>query len=307
MSRDTFLSLSPATLPHLLDLYPSLIVTHYARRVSTADGRDGALKRDKWRYNELPSTINLVNNPPKDMKFDGLKELVQWKITHGQYRQFLPAMTRKNTHDAVEKATLVAAEVLSSLVSKGEATNDDLWKVVINAMDEVQKIHGVGPATGTLILSCYLPQLVPFFSDELFQYLCADEWKQKGRKLKYNRTEYQTLFQAVRVLRERWEEEGGSGELDVVELEKGAFVLGHMDLLENGKKEALLRSLGWVGVGSILLADKDSNGPDPPEQASGSVGIEKVAKTVSKRKQNETTKAGLTESTSKRRSKRQKT
>ena len=306
MSQPSTPSLSPVTLPHLFDLYPSLVVTHYERRLVTADGRDAALERDEWRYMELPSTINLLNYPAKDMKLDDLKELVQWKITHGQYRQFLPAMIRKNTHDIVEKSTMAAAEVLSSLVPKGEATADDLWKVVIKAMDEVQKIHGVGPATGTLILSCYLPQLVPFFSDEVFQYLCADEWKQKGGKLKYNRTEYKTLFQAVRVLREDWEEQGSGERLDLVELEKGAFVLGHMDLLEKAKKDVLLQSLGQEGRGSAVLVNQASNGQDSAEQASGPVGIQHVVKEANKRKLDEEAAAGSTEKTSERRSKRNK-
>ena len=46
-------------------------------------------------------------------------------------------------------------------------------------------LRGVGPATASLVLSVAFPMDVPFFGDEVFEWLCGGEGPEK-RKLKYD-------------------------------------------------------------------------------------------------------------------------
>lgn len=91
----------------------------------------------------------------------------------------------------------------------------------------LNKLKGIGPATSSLLLSCYDPVRVPFFSDELYRYLHWEDAKSKGwdRKINYTIKEYKTLFERVAELRERLEKQSGIG-VSAVDIEKAAYVLG---------------------------------------------------------------------------------
>ena len=93
------------------------------------------------------------------------------------------------------------------------------------------KLKGIGPATSSLLLSCYDPVQVPFFSDELFRYLHWEEAKTKGwdRKINYTIKEYKSLFEKLRELLERLEKESGK-EVSAIDIEKAAYVLGKDEL-----------------------------------------------------------------------------
>lgn len=87
-------------------------------------------------------------------------------------------------------------------------------------------LKGIGPATASLLLSCYDPVKVPFFADEVYRYFHWEEAKNKGwdRKIKYTMKEYKDLFDKVQVLQERLENESGE-QVTAIEIEKMAYVL----------------------------------------------------------------------------------
>lgn len=141
--------------------------------------------------------------------------------THGASRPFLPAMIRKNNATAVSEASAAAAKTLSSL--KHDSSLSQALEVTLSAMTAVSRLSGVGPATASLVLAVYKPDLVPFFQDELWAW-CLPE--KAGTKLKYDKKEYETLF------RKSWELRARLGpRTDMVKLEKASFVLQHVDLL----------------------------------------------------------------------------
>ena len=98
---------------------------------------------------------------------------------------------------------------------------------VAKSISALNKLKGVGPATSSLLLSCYDPIQVPFFSDELFRYLHWEEAKNKGwdRKITYTIKEYKDLFSKVCTFRSRIEELG-KAQVSAIDIEKVAYVLG---------------------------------------------------------------------------------
>lgn len=133
----------------------------------------------------------------------------------------------------------------------------------------LSKFKGVGPATASLILSVYSPSVAPFFSDELFRWVCWDEkqgWKQQ---IKYDTKEYNMLWDGVQKLRERL------GDVSAVTLEKVAFVYGKMaedaKLLEYVEDEIKNdeRRKGEKELGTIREANGETVAQQvPPENGS---------------------------------------
>jgi hypothetical protein len=85
------------------------------------------------------------------------------------------------------------------------------------------KLKGIGPATASLILAVYDPEMAIFFGDEVFRWLSWSE-PQKGasgwgRKIAYSASEYQTLDRLASALTARL----GVAAVDV---EKVGYVLG---------------------------------------------------------------------------------
>jgi len=97
----------------------------------------------------------------------------------------------------------------------------------------VCKLTGIGPATGTLILSVFDPKNVPFFQDEMFLWFFPDL---KDAKLKYTQKEYMQLYDAVAPVLKKLG-------VQAVELEKVAYVLSHKDLLESEDSSRLEEAL----------------------------------------------------------------
>jgi len=76
-------------------------------------------------------------------------------------------------------------------------------------------LRGIGPATASLLLSVHDAARVPFFSDELYQWLCHDGAKVT---IKYSMKEYEALVAECRKLIDRMD-------VDARDIEKVAFVL----------------------------------------------------------------------------------
>jgi len=135
---------------------------------------------------------------------------------HGIYRPNLAKLVASNSVKDVRETTKAAFATY-------DADNADYAKSITT----LSKMKGIGPATASLLLSCYDPVTVPFFSDELFRYLHWEEAKSKGwdRKINYTAKEYKALFERLQTLRERLEKESKTL-VPAIDIEKAAYVLG---------------------------------------------------------------------------------
>ncbi len=95
------------------------------------------------------------------------------------------------------------------------------------SVNALSKLKGIGPATASLLLSCYDPIKVPFFNDELFRWLHWEEAKSKGwdRKISYTIKEYKALIEILHTLQDRLEKEHKTI-VPAIDIEKAAYVLG---------------------------------------------------------------------------------
>lgn len=93
-------------------------------------------------------------------------------------------------------------------------------------MSSLTKLRGVGPATASLILSCYDPAGAPFFSDELYRYAHWQDAKNGGwdRKIGYTMKQYHSLHEVVGAMRHRIKQESGQ-DVRAVDIEKVAYYL----------------------------------------------------------------------------------
>jgi len=153
--------------------------------------------------------------------------------THGTFRPFLPALIRKNEPDAVKKITREAFAAQAA-----ESYKDDsaprLPPKLAEAISVVSKLQGVGSATAPLLCSIFDPENVPFFEDDLYEWLFP-----KSDKLKYNLKEYQALFHATRKMQKRLG-------VMAVEIEKVGFVIGRVALFDDHQKEELEKLLAQL-------------------------------------------------------------
>ncbi|KIX04645.1 uncharacterized protein Z518_05515 [Rhinocladiella mackenziei CBS 650.93] len=221
-------------------MYPSLVEKVYRSKIKDPKKVKDALQRDQWRFDELPTAVAEMKSrgiieakgskSNVDVKGGGLtkeaiERLVQWKITHGHSRPFLPAMVRKNEVSAIQTQTSLAFEKLSSASSPTPPSKSTIKE----SLDVVCKLTGIGPATGTLILNICDPINIPFFQDEMFLWFFPDV---KSDKLKYNQKEYLQLLEAVGPVLKRLS-------VKAIELEKVSYVFGHTELLEEAERKKL--------------------------------------------------------------------
>ena len=106
--------------------------------------------------------------------------------------------------------------------------------LTILSLDYICSLTGVGPATGSLIMSIYDPLNMPFFEDEMFNWTCSDF---STSKLKYDKKEYIELFRQVWKLRERF-----GMDVPAVDIEKASFVLEHWGLVDKKDQDAMPKS-----------------------------------------------------------------
>ncbi|KAI1616643.1 ADA HAT complex component 1 [Exophiala viscosa] len=242
-----------------LELYPSLVEKVYTSKLKDPKKVADALQRDKWRFEELPANVaHMIGSRQKDVKHEkassnvkdggltknAVERLVQWKITHGHSRPFLPAMVRKNDPLAVQTQTAAAFTKLSF----SDSPEPPSTSTVVASLNAACKLTGIGPATGTLILNIFDPAHIPFFQDEMYAWFLPDT---KSDKLKYTQKEYLQLLEAVRPVLKRLA-------VNAVDLEKVSYVFGHMDQLDEEERKRLEES--------VATADEQEAETDLPQQ-----------------------------------------
>jgi len=158
-------------------------------------------------------------------------------------------MIQKNTDAEVQEHTAKAASLMK-VIHHSQSANV-ITSTVETALKEVCNLKGVGPATGTLVLSVFKPKTVPFFEDELFFCLHPDH----TGKLKYDKAEYKSLLsRALDIVLNR--------NVEAQTLEKTTYVLMHADKLGQDDREQLKQSVG--APATAVQAEKD--GPEAGQQ-----------------------------------------
>lgn len=139
--------------------------------------------------------------------------------SHGKFRPSLKAYVQQNADSFCKEQTTDAFKTVAG------ASKDA--KKIQEALKILTKLKGIGPATASLLLSCFEPAVVPFFSDELFRWSVFEDSKARGwgREIKYTMKEYLQLFDKVQEFITRLVVEY-SQQISVVEIEKVAYVLG---------------------------------------------------------------------------------
>ena len=103
---------------------------------------------DNWKENTLPDLLQSQNH----MNLNQLERLMKWKLRRGMFRPTLMGLIKRNENKNVIDITKSGFEAARLDICEG--------------LDVLCKLHGVGPATASAILSVYLPMEVPFMSDE---------------------------------------------------------------------------------------------------------------------------------------------
>ncbi|KAJ5489424.1 hypothetical protein N7539_004314 [Penicillium diatomitis] len=151
-------------------------------RESVRAAVDAFLELDGWRYAGVSRA-----------EMFGKEELVrtmEWKLKHGVNRPVLMSMVKSNTDETVRKSVSAALAALSTgenpLSKPDEAFPND-------SLDAFGPVRGVGVATASLILSLLtatspekedgngqqtatVKQEVPFFSDDVYLWLCLEDF-----------------------------------------------------------------------------------------------------------------------------------
>ncbi|PYH64817.1 uncharacterized protein BO88DRAFT_350236 [Aspergillus vadensis CBS 113365] len=281
-------TISPQTFQHLLSQYPRTVDLLSRRKAAakikrkpaaaapktkqksswTATGTrseaeeefitakvDEFLALDGFRYEGLPGVVAARAKDDDGSGYgygylekDELVRLMEWKMQHGTFRPALLGMIRSNSESVVRDATGRAFKALTTHHTSKEGDEEE-EKFPSEALDILTKaLRGVGVATASLVLSLASTADVPFYSDDVYLWVCMGEvpstsgsdrvkrgvYKRLNGELnvKYTMKEYRELWEGVKGLRERLEEkEKGVSGLDV---EKVALVVRHYYALLGG-------------------------------------------------------------------------
>ncbi|KAL9129558.1 MAG: hypothetical protein Q9217_002014 [Psora testacea] len=202
-----------------------------------------ALQRlEEVRLEEIPKALaQRKKDGDAFLEKSEVTALVEWKLKHGTYRPNLSKLVASNSAEAIQSTTKDAFAVYTT--SSSDPTK---------ALTTLTKLKGIGPATASLLLSCFDQENVPFFSDELFRYMHFENARNKGwdRKITYTMKEYKEFFARVQGLRDRLVKEEGSERISVLDMEKAAFTISKESVHISPKKEEKEEGSGGGGGGA---------------------------------------------------------
>ncbi|KAG9101449.1 hypothetical protein FRC06_003009 [Ceratobasidium sp. 370] len=224
-------------------------LSRYTAHIDQLGSKSGPKLRelDDWRLNELATLVKSRN--PAYLDKEELQKLMDWKLTRGKFRPALPGLIGQNTQQKVKTCTQQAFSALLQLEtdSKDEGSTSESQKSFRALLKTLcAGLKGVGPATGSLVLSVF-DNGVPFMSDEAYVWaMYADEEAASGkrklkREVKYTEKGY--LDFAVRV-------RGISAlvERTPAEVERAGWVLGRE----------------WIAGGTLKPTTQQGSGAETP-------------------------------------------
>jgi len=110
-----------------------------------------------------------------------LAQIVAWKLSRGKFRPRLKQLAASNSDESVQAASRKAFAALREKVDS---------KALQEALDEICCLHGVGPATGSAILSVF-SEKVPFMADEVFHHVFP------GKRITYTKKSFAELSHSL--------------------------------------------------------------------------------------------------------------
>ncbi|KAJ1311626.1 hypothetical protein OPQ81_010102 [Rhizoctonia solani] len=184
----------------------------HVSQLSGAKSKTELQALDEWRLKELPGLVR--SRKPACIDKQQLEKLMEWKLTRGKFRPTLPGLIAQNTPSKVKSITQDAFSSLCAMTSSRPSYQS--FRTILKSLCGALK--GVGPATGSLLLSIY-DDRVPFMSDEAYIWIMYADQGTKKKDVKYTEKGY--LDYAVRM----WDIAEKVGTTPA-ELEKVGWVFG---------------------------------------------------------------------------------
>jgi len=192
------------------------------------------VKIDRWLRKELPATV--AARQPPSLTHQELSDLMKWKLGRGKFRPRLQQLAESNAPELVVNASEAAFTKL-----------DGGFKNLKAALDELCVLKGVGPATASLLLSVYAPDLAPFMSDEAVQATASSM-----AKIDYTTPRYLQYANEIKTLRIQLNKGVAKGSLlSAVDVERALWisaVLGKEEI--DGTKEVELQECPVIDDGT---------------------------------------------------------
>ncbi|CAE6520438.1 unnamed protein product [Rhizoctonia solani] len=216
-------------------------LSRYQTHVSQLSGtksKSELQELDDWRLKELPGLVR--SREPAFVDKEELQRLMEWKLTRGKFRPVLPSLIAQNTPAKVKSSTQDAFSSLSDMSSSTPPYQP--FRALLKSLCGALK--GVGPATGSLLLSIY-DDRIPFMSDEAYIWVMYADQGTKKKDVKYTEKGY--LDYAV----------AGKAGITPAELEKVGWILG--------REWASGATLGPAGIVDEEPETRDETDNGPPE------------------------------------------
>ncbi|KAJ3157771.1 hypothetical protein HDU89_000149 [Geranomyces variabilis] len=128
---------------------------------------------DRWVFGKFAESAREGGK----MSVEDLAKVVEWKLSRGKFRPTLLAQVKSNSAGLVESASKAAFSELKQ-------------NKTLEALAEISRLKGVGPATASAILSAHSPD-VPFMSDESLSTIYP------ANKLPYTASAYKKLLASL--------------------------------------------------------------------------------------------------------------
>ncbi|KAM0791705.1 hypothetical protein ACM66B_003977 [Microbotryomycetes sp. NB124-2] len=144
---------------------------------------------DQWYNTTLKNTIE----GRAELGSHDLIELMKWKLARGKWRPRLEQLVASNSDSLIRSTTSKAISLVShSSSSSADKSSQPSISNTSEAIKELSKLKGVGPATASAVLALVQPTWLPFMSDELMNALFG-----KDVKLEYTVKAYEKLVKDV--------------------------------------------------------------------------------------------------------------
>lgn len=97
--------------------------------------------------------------------------VIPWKFAKGKPRNALKPLLQSNSEMSVEDCSKRALEVADRADNSKPENQSEQQELIKEAIDELCKLKGIGPASASAVLSIFYPNLFAFMDDEVIEAL----------------------------------------------------------------------------------------------------------------------------------------